>query len=72
MSSNLRLDAIDENGIVTVWIDQPDSNVNVLNQKLIPEFEALLDSITSNTDCKGLVIASAKSTVLWQVQTFPC
>ena len=41
MSSNLRLDAIDENGIATVWIDQPGSNVNVLNQQLIPEFEAL-------------------------------
>ncbi|MEC8379165.1 MAG: 3-hydroxyacyl-CoA dehydrogenase NAD-binding domain-containing protein [Myxococcota bacterium] len=61
MSQHLRVDDLDTNGILTIWIDNPDSNVNILNQQLIPEFDALLNSVNSNSDCKGLVIASAKA-----------
>jgi 3-hydroxyacyl-CoA dehydrogenase / enoyl-CoA hydratase / 3-hydroxybutyryl-CoA epimerase len=58
--TQFRFDDPDENGIVVIWIDQPYSKVNVLNQSLIPEFEKLLKQFNERSDIEGLIIASGK------------
>ena len=59
-TEQLRLEGPDANGIAIVWIDQPNSKVNVLNMETIPAFTSLLNKISSNTAIKGIVIASGK------------
>ena len=59
MSKSLRLEGPDSDGIATVWIDQPDSKVNVLNTELLPEFTALIEEAQKKS-IKALVITSGK------------
>ena len=60
MSTQMRLEGPDANGVAIVWIDQPNSPVNVLNTDSIPEFTELLSKIQADHSIKALVIASGK------------
>jgi 3-hydroxyacyl-CoA dehydrogenase/enoyl-CoA hydratase/3-hydroxybutyryl-CoA epimerase len=57
----IRLEDPDENGVATVWIDMPNSKVNVLNTETLPEFVNLMNVIRNNSSIKAVVIASGKS-----------
>lgn len=46
--------------VAVLTFDQPGSRANVLTAELWAEFESALDSLSSRTDLKGLVLASAK------------
>src|SRR5262245_57767215 len=46
--------------VAIVTLDQPGSKANVLNAALWAEIEAVLDSLATPTDVKGMVLASAK------------
>jgi enoyl-CoA hydratase/carnithine racemase len=46
--------------VAVLTFDQPGSKANVLTRELWTEFGAALASLTSRTDLKGLVLASAK------------
>ncbi len=61
MSKALRLEGPNEDGIATVWIDQEDRKVNVLNTDLMPEFSALLEQAKGNRSLKALIITSGKA-----------
>ena len=56
----IRLENPDENGVAVVWIDMPDSKVNVLNTDTLPEFNALMAQVKANNSIKAVVIASGK------------
>ena len=60
-AKQIRLEAPDDNGVAVVWIDMPDSKVNVLNTDTLPEFNALMEEVRSNTNIKAVVIASGKA-----------
>ena len=59
-AKQIRLEEPDENGVAVVWIDMPDSKVNVLNTDTLPEFNALMAEVRSNNSIKAVVIASGK------------
>ena len=44
-AKQIRLEAPDDNGVAVVWIDMPDSKVNVLNTDTLPEFNALMEEV---------------------------
>ncbi len=56
----IRLEAPDDNGVAVVWIDMPDSKVNVLNTDTLPEFNALMAEVKTNSRIKAVVITSGK------------
>ena len=60
-TKQIRLESPDENGVAVVWIDMPDSKVNVLNTDTLPEFNALMTEVRSNSNIKAVVIASGKA-----------
>ena len=60
-AKQIRLEEPDENGVAVVWIDMPDSKVNVLNTETLPEFNALMEEVRSNNSIKAVVIASGKA-----------
>lgn len=47
-------------GIATIWMDQPDEKVNVLNYGLIEEFKPMLDSVEKDPDIKAIILVSKK------------
>ena len=55
-AQQIRLEAPDENGVAVVWIDMPNSKVNVLNTDTLPEFNALMENVRSNVNIKAVVI----------------
>ncbi|MFQ5563010.1 MAG: 3-hydroxyacyl-CoA dehydrogenase NAD-binding domain-containing protein [Parvularculaceae bacterium] len=55
----LKLD-IDSDGIALVTIDLPGQSMNVWNEKLIDEFESVVDRICEDDAVKGAVVASGK------------
>lgn len=52
---------VDSSQIVWLTIDRKDTNVNSLSREVIAEFDAILDEIKSNTEYKGVVILSGKT-----------
>ena len=50
----------DDDGIVTVTIDQSDRKMNVIGEGFTEAFAALTDSLTSDESAKGLILTSAK------------
>ena len=46
--------------ILIIWIDVPGEPVNTLGTSMVDEFEAVFGEIESDTEIKGVVIASAK------------
>lgn len=54
----------DENGIVTVIIDQSDRKMNVIGDGFAASFGALADSFVEDESAKGLIISSAKDTFI--------
>ena len=50
----------DDDGIVTVTIDQSDRKMNVIGEGFTEAFAALTDSFTSDESAKGLILTSAK------------
>ncbi len=46
--------------VAVVWLDQPDSPVNVLSLSMLDEFKSLLDEIESNQRITGAVLISRK------------
>ncbi len=59
-NAQIRLEQPDANGVAVVWIDMPDSKVNVLNTDTLPEFNALMTEVKANRSIKAVVIASGK------------
>lgn len=49
-----------DQGVVIVWIDDPDESVNTLKQGFIEEFDRLLGELEGMGDLKALVFASKK------------
>lgn len=49
-----------DDSVAVLTIDQPGSKANVLNVELWTDFEAVLDSLSTHSELKGLVLASAK------------
>lgn len=56
---SVRLDVLLD-GVAVLTIDQPGSKVNVLTSELWTDLESAIDSISTRSDVKGLVIESAK------------
>ena len=54
--------AVDEQGICTLTIDQPDSTANVMNQDFIDSFRSALGRALGDAAVKGIVLTSAKAT----------
>jgi len=52
----------DADGIVTVTMDMQGQNANTMNARFEPGMRAVLDWLEAETDLKGVVFASAKST----------
>ena len=50
----------DDDGIVTVTIDQSDRKMNVIGEGFTDAFAALTDSFNSDESAKGLILTSAK------------
>ena len=46
--------------VAVLTIDQPDSRVNILDERLWNELEAAIDSLVKRSDVKGLIVASGK------------
>lgn len=46
--------------VAVVWLDQPDSPVNVLSLSMLDEFKSLLDEIENNQRISGAVLISRK------------
>jgi len=51
-----------DNGIITVTIDQSDRKMNVIGDGFNEAFATLTDAFINNTDAKGLILTSGKST----------
>src|SRR5437588_12543398 len=49
---------VDEQGIATMTIDQPDSKVNLMNQAFVQEFAEAVDSL--GHDLAGVIVRSGK------------
>ncbi len=52
----------DADGVVTVTLDNPDRPVNLMDAKFAPTMDAVLDQLANESDLKGAIITSAKST----------
>ena len=50
-------------GIWVLTFDRPDSSANVFDRRTLTELSAELDAAAGATDCKGLVLASAKKSI---------
>jgi 3-hydroxyacyl-CoA dehydrogenase/enoyl-CoA hydratase/3-hydroxybutyryl-CoA epimerase len=55
----LRLE-VDDDGIATVWIDDPTGDVNKISEATLDAFEGVLDRLESNGSIRGAVFISAK------------
>ncbi|MEZ6061534.1 MAG: 3-hydroxyacyl-CoA dehydrogenase NAD-binding domain-containing protein [Planctomycetaceae bacterium] len=53
--------ARDDRNVVTVWIDVAGRAMNVFNESVLIELEALVSSLESDSDAKVIVFRSAKS-----------
>ena len=53
--------AVDEDGICTLTIDQPNSATNVMNQDFLDGFGAALDRALADDQVRGVILTSAKS-----------
>lgn len=51
---------VDQNGICTLTIDQPNSSTNVMDQNFIDSFRANLERGLSDSAVKGIILTSAK------------
>jgi 3-hydroxyacyl-CoA dehydrogenase/enoyl-CoA hydratase/3-hydroxybutyryl-CoA epimerase len=60
VTSAVRLEGPDGDGIATVWIDCPGKKVNTLSVALMPEFDAVFSKIPADSRIKAVVIASGK------------
>ncbi|NNM29967.1 MAG: hypothetical protein HKO57_10615, partial [Akkermansiaceae bacterium] len=61
-SPAFRLETGDD-GIATLTFDMPGSSANVFNHETLAELEERLDEVEQREDLKGLVVASAKSSI---------
>ncbi len=57
--SELRLD-VDEGGIATLWLDDPEASVNKLSYSTIDAFSEAFSAVESHDEIVGLVIISGK------------
>ena len=53
--------AVDQDGICTLTIDQPNSTTNVMDQNFIDSFRANLERAWADEAVKGIILISAKS-----------
>ncbi len=53
--------AVDNDGICTLTIDQPDSSVNVMDQNFIDSFKVNLERAFADSAVKGIILTSAKT-----------
>jgi len=51
---------IDEDGVATLWIDDPDASVNKISGETLDAFTQALDALDDRGDVTGLVFISAK------------
>ncbi|MEM9243952.1 MAG: 3-hydroxyacyl-CoA dehydrogenase NAD-binding domain-containing protein [Pseudomonadota bacterium] len=51
----------DQQGLCWLWMDRQEKSANTINADVLQEFDQLLDEISQNTSCQGLIIGSAKS-----------
>lgn len=58
---NWRLET-DDNKIVWVYFDKENESVNTLDKPVMEEFSTIIDSVTNEKDCVGMIIASRKKT----------
>ena len=63
---------LDENGVAVVWIDMPNSKVNVLNTDTLPEFTELMNEIRSNSAFEQWSLHREKRTTLLRVPIYRC
>ena len=52
----------DGDGIVTITLDAPDRPVNVMDARFGPMLDEILDRLEGDSDLKGAIVTSAKST----------
>ncbi|MFT6386982.1 MAG: 3-hydroxyacyl-CoA dehydrogenase/enoyl-CoA hydratase/3-hydroxybutyryl-CoA epimerase [Cellvibrionaceae bacterium] len=52
---------LSDDGIFTIVIDVPNESMNILNDTMISEFEALADEIENNDSVKAVIFISGKS-----------
>ena len=50
-----------DDGVLTVWIDQPDASVNTIDESMIDAFESAIERAETDADVKALVFISAKT-----------
>lgn len=55
----LRLD-VDDSGVATVWIDDPDASVNKISRETLDGFSEVLGYLEEHDDLTGVVFISAK------------
>jgi 3-hydroxyacyl-CoA dehydrogenase/enoyl-CoA hydratase/3-hydroxybutyryl-CoA epimerase len=53
--------AVDNDGIATLTIDQPDKSMNVIGPDFVDEFEAAILRVAGDASVKGIIITSGKS-----------
>ena len=58
---NTMTTALQDNGIFTVTIDVPDETMNIVNQQMAEEFDALGKEIEENDAIKAVIFTSGKS-----------
>jgi 3-hydroxyacyl-CoA dehydrogenase/enoyl-CoA hydratase/3-hydroxybutyryl-CoA epimerase len=58
---NWRLET-DKDQILWLYFDKENTSVNTLNQEVVEELSAIIDSLANDTEHAGVVIASGKST----------
>ena len=51
---------LDDNGVLTLSIDVPNESMNILNQQVMDDFDALYDQIKSDSAIKAIVFTSGK------------
>ncbi len=58
-TNRLRLD-VDDSGVATVWIDDPDASVNKISRATLDGFSEVLGYLEEHDDLTGVVFISAK------------
>lgn len=53
--------AVDNDGILTLTIDQPDKSMNVIGSGFVEEFKAAIERAASDAAVKGIIVTSGKS-----------
>lgn len=53
--------ATDTDQIVWLWLDKYDSTTNTLNKPVLEELRSILNSLSTSTTSRGIIIASAKA-----------